>query len=1438
MLRFLRLCTAILLWATTATTMATAFTLPVKAANKVATPDALSQWVPWVLHDHAEKTCPFLYRQAQHHCIWPVSLELDANASGATFTLMVETYQPSWITLPGQANYWPTAVQLNGETVPVRAQQQQPQVYVPTGQHSLSGQFTWRKLPRTLTIPEQAGLLSLTVNNTRTHQPNITGTNQLWLTQPSRQQAAPEQDSLNLQVFRRLKDSVPFTTTTYIELQVSGSEREVVTGPALLEGFIPTGLDSRLPARIEPNGQLRVQVKPGRWRIEINARHHGPVTELQRQTPITTADNTSAWPAQEYWVFEHQPQLRRVSVLGAPTIDPKQTQLPAQWHQLPAYAMATNSSLSINEEYRGDSNPGANRLHLNKHLWLDFDGTGFTVQDHLNGSIERDWRLNAQPNYQLGRVEINGQPQLITQTNSSAHGIEIRSAEIDATIIGRLTKTGLFHTELHASGWQHDIDHTSATLHLPPGWSLLHASGADTVNSSWVSSWSLWDIFLVLIIAAAATKVVGRGTGLLALATLVLTYQQTHAPLFIWLSIIATIALLSVTSGSASTWIKRYQMLNGVIIAAILIPFSIDHIRTTFYPQMEHPWHTIDNDRRGGSNSYMLSKPQAMKSPSQEHAISSADMIELPSKSVTEALQRVPSVNIEEITVAPNPSQQIDNIQTGPGVPSWQWNRAELGWSGPLKPTETLSLTLIPPLLNRLGHLLSVALCALLAWRLLSITFTGLQPPSSAARKQPSGKANNGSNTASKNTLASICLSLYLGLSGASSLLLPSTADASSTPSPELLQQLEQRLTQPAECLPNCASIESVTLAGDSQQLSIRFIVHAQAALAAPLPLQGYRWLPDTILLNKRPATVKRHERNQWLIALPKGRHSVEITGRVDHLQQLPLPFALPLHNLSVSVSGWQSSHDEPSKSLGDTLQLERLKPRNSSNTQQLLPDPMPTLVKVTRYLQLGMEWKVTTVVERLAPTSGPISVIIPLLDGEQPLQELNRNQQGIRVSLHSNQQQLRWQSRLDHPQAEHALTANDEAPLLTTLTLTAMDNSAVTEHWVVSSSSQWHVGSEGVPVTQQPENRQKEWQPWPNETVTLAIHKPKGIDGEHLTIESVKTEQVLGKRANNTTLLLTLRTSKGGPFSIPLPDQAQLESIDLNGRAQPLPRQGSAANVTLQPGEHELVIHWQSPNGVMLISETPSVDLGQVSYNQSIALHLPQDRWPLLVGGPAMGPAVLLWGMLAVVILLAVALGRVAVLPLKTYEWILLGIGLGFAHVLAPLLIVGWMLALAKRGQLQQPQQLPQRGTFQLLQVGLITLSVLALLCLISAIPYGLLASPDMHIRGNGSSAYQLLWYQDQSSEVTPSAWVLSLPMWSYRLAMLAWSLWLAFALLRWIRWAWQQLSATALWVPPQATTGAATDATSNSTATQVDADADQELRLDLELNEQSPKT
>jgi hypothetical protein len=71
------------------------------------------------------------------------------------------------------------------------------------------------------------------------------------------------------------------------------------------------------------------------------------------------------------------------------------------------------------------------------------------------------------------------------------------------------------------------------------------------------------------------------------------------------------------------------------------------------------------------------------------------------------------------------------------------------------------------------------------------------------------------------------------------------------------------------------------------------------------------------------------------------------------------------------------------------------------------------------------------------------------------------------------------------------------------------------------------------------------------------------------------------------------------------------------------------------------------------------------------------------------------------------------------------------------------------------------------------------------------------MQISGNGSSPLLLNWYVDRTDGSLPRPWIVSVPILVYRLAMLAWALWLAAALVRWLRWGWESLNTEGLWKP-----------------------------------------
>jgi hypothetical protein len=106
-------------------------------------------------------------------------------------------------------------------------------------------------------------------------------------------------------------------------------------------------------------------------------------------------------------------------------------------------------------------------------------------------------------------------------------------------------------------------------------------------------------------------------------------------------------------------------------------------------------------------------------------------------------------------------------------------------------------------------------------------------------------------------------------------------------------------------------------------------------------------------------------------------------------------------------------------------------------------------------------------------------------------------------------------------------------------------------------------------------------------------------------------------------------------------------------------------------------------------------------------------------------------------------------------------------------LFVIAWMGALGWRGRHQLPGLHPY--AFNLLQVGLISLGLLALGTLLEIVD---------------SSAVDLRWFKARSGPDLPAPGFVSVSIWWYRLCMLLWALWLVSALLRWLKWGWEQFS------------------------------------------------
>jgi hypothetical protein len=1331
----------------------------------VDVPEPLQPWVPWVLHGE-KMDCTTLWDGGdQRVCSWPSELALRVTETGGVFEQNWLMQDEGWIILPGNMAVWPQEVTVNGAAAPVIGRGGLPAVF--TGQkgvYEVRGVFRWDRPPEFLQIHASTALVRLSINGKDSEFPDRDVQGRLWLRKREFGVVADAgkavEDRMNMRVFRRVVDEIPLVQRIRIEVDVSGKPREVVLGSGVPAGYVPMSLVSQLPAKIETNGRVRVQVRPGKWFMILECRHEGPVDEINFEPPA------EPWPAEEVWVFDARNHLRLVEIEGGVPVDPKQTDMPEDWKNLPAHRMRAGEALQFIEKRRGDPEPAPDQLALQRNIWLDFDGSGYTLRDQVNGTIHRGWRLEMMEPVILGQVMIDGQGQFITRMPSSERsGVEIRQGLINLAADSRLTGR---RSVLPAVGWDHDFQSVNATLHLPPGWRLFEATGVDEVPGTWLKRWNLLNLFVVLIIALSVSRLWGVRWGALSLVALVLIYHEPLAPRFVWLHILFAVALLRVLPKNRFfNLVTIYRNISLLALVLISLPFMADQLTKGIFPQLDRPGQIVS---RLPSALAPNARTEMEGQISEEEVFDRADEMSRKAGRVPREMRdKLGQVLKSTISSAPQ-YQRYDpraNVQTGPGLPTWRWTRLPLKWNGPVNKSQTIKLILLSPAVNMVLAFARVVLLGLMIACMFGARYTtgrGLQ------------------SVFSKGAVAStICVSVLVAW-----MIAPAPARAEFPPQ-ALLDQLKQRLLQRPECYPKCADIARMVLEVDEKRLQARFEVDVIDSAAVPFPAGADQWITQQVLVDGEPAAalLRDPQGKQIWVVLEKGRHQVSIAGLLPERPAVQLTFKVKPHHVSAKVTGWLLEGLRENGIAENVLQLNRIvkqtqDKKKAEEEPPLEPGVLPPFVRVERKVLLGLDWGVETKITRLTPGGSAVILEVPLLAGELVTTGGIRVQNGkALINMAARASQVAWSSILEKTEQ---------------VRLTAPQDVSWTEVWKLDASPIWHAKTSGIPVVHHQSQQRwlPEWRPWPGESVTIEVMRPEGVEGPTATIDNSTINVNPGPRVSHSVFNLTLRSSQGGQHPLTLPEGATLQAVSINGVEQPIRQEGREVTIPLDPGAQVIHLTFQEPRGMGALFRSPRVAVGLENVNANINLQVPRNRWTLLTGGPDVGPAVLFWGVLLVVVLLAVGLGRTRMTPLSTRDWLLLGIGLSVSAAPVVVLVVGWFFVMAWRrnfGQEAKPR------VFNLVQVATAFLTLAALVALFGAIQQGLLGYPHMQIAGNGSSAFHMRWFLDRSGALLPAGWILSIPMFVYRVLMLLWALWLAFALLRWLRWAWESFSTNGVW-------------------------------------------
>lgn len=1421
-----------------------------------AVPDPLSAWVPWVLHHHKSLQCTSTGKSRA--CVWPGRLTVQIDDRGGRFALEVHRDRPGWVRLPGSSERWPQDVKSGEQRAFVgKDSEGRPRVQLMAGLHKITGSWAWKTPPEVLAVPDNLALTQVVRSGTPVPRVRREG-ERLWL----RQGAGPRdtvRDSLRVRVQRRIDDGVPLRIKTRLLLQVAGRARDVDLGPLLLAGSVPKAVkDGGLPVQVTAAGRVRVHVRPGRHQLEIAA---VLPTDMEALDVPAHASATGLEDV-ETWVFFSNVQVRTVEVRGGTTVDPERTRLGKDWRGGSSFLLQPGEKLNLRTTRRGEVEAPPNRLRVRRDIWLD--GGGLTIKDRLMGEMQRDWRMDFAGAGHLGRVYDRREKRdlLITTrptdgggghppsskpnakggksgAQQGPAGVELRQGKINLEAVSRMTE---LPKTMKAVGWHADVQSLQATLHLPPGWTLLSANGVDQVPNTWLSSWTLFDFFLVLMVALGTARLIGWQWGALALLALALAHGQSGAPEWVWLSLLSSLALVrALPEGWFRKGAQLWRGLTMVTLVLILVPFSVLQVRHGVYPQISHG----DSSRSWTDLNLQLGEKTAngldntMKEEDGRTATSPAESLKRYSR-VGKAGSGKRKKSIQQRRN--RQLSQVDPkavVQTGPGLPDWSWSKWPLRWSGPVAKDHTLELILLSPAMNLALAILRVVLLIALGLALLEVK--KLQAGMRRWMRGQDGDDDDGdagdavdtAPTAASTTALLLAVGLAAGL-----MSFPTQAHAGAVPKFQRLKKtiapvqqqqqtqsnqlnatrvslgggvtddapggggvppawalkaLEQRLVAAQTCPSGgCIVTPRATLKITNRAVTLTAEVHAARTAAWTLP-DGID--VTEVRIDGQP-TWQLRRTDGLQVRVPSGHHSVTITGALPPGRIVTLRFdatSRPAY-LALTAEGWRVDGLGQGGVPEGSLQLTHKAGAERGEAQaEALQTELPAWYTVDRELLLGLPWKVMTTVRR--PRTARAALLrFPLLPSEAVISagvRVERGKDGGREAI------------VHLPRGVRQVQFESELPTTARIDLQAPKARPWTETWTLHCSPIWRCKHKGLP----PVHRRDQqgdlaplWQPWPGEAVTIHIARPSGTAGQTTTIDRVDYSVKPGSRLLEGTLKLKLRASQGGTRKLTLPANADLQRVTINQKERSLrataTKAGNVVQVPIRPGSQQIELRWQQPWERTLSERVPAVHVGGPAANVRVTVTTGEDRWLLWAFGPRWGPAVLFWSHLFILILLAIGLGRLRFLPLKTSHWLLLC--LGFAQLPTPALlpVVGFFLAFSWRESFWRTRPAPQLATpFALTQIGLIGVMMIFLIALYAAIHSNLLMDLDMQVKGTNSHNGHLVWYVDRTDGALPMPGTLSLPIIVWRVAMLLWSLWLVSALLKWLQWAWRCFADGGLW-------------------------------------------
>lgn len=653
--------------------------IPIQKIDEKKLPSLLTPWVDWVKLKNPQTSCP-QNNENEKTCVFTSLLKISDNKESYGFEIQGMSFLPEfWLKLPSGA--WPQNTKINGQNAQVLDKDGVPLVKVSPGNFVIDFDFNKEKVLKgsVITLNEQ---IPVVLNMTKEGW-SVDGKE---LTLHAQEETSSSQDGQEeIKVYRRLDDGIPLQLITHIDITYSGKEKDLFLGKILPENFKLTSISSNIPV-LEKEDGFHARISTGQYHLQFNSYAFNDLKQINVKGLVNSIKD-------EVWSINNNLSIRQNDIKGVTSVDPKQSYVPGEWQNLPAYDVS--ESIKIETVHRGLNLTDDLSYSDSRVSWYGFNEGVMTHQDTM--SIENNGKgfLKFQPDLKPLEFQIANEPQMLVK-NHDAQGIVLKQgnylSQLNSQTQTDFSKNFLSDTKQNMNSW---------ILNLAPRYRLIYVSGVDKAWGSWIDNWNLYTLFAFFLISFAFYRLFGLSLAILSGVSILFFQSNVFLSWSFWPMLLLLMALLKVLP-SANKFTYLVKVLSVILLCGFIsmtLEFTANEVRYILNP-------SLDTEMSRYNPVAQTVPGVAMDKDMAEESEKRKDTLNAPAAAPMMSSIAMPkkfSAQAQSSLVVSNKNQKI---QVSPGLPTWSGSSYSIEAK---KPSQNVSFYIASPWMVDMTALLQIA---------------------------------------------------------------------------------------------------------------------------------------------------------------------------------------------------------------------------------------------------------------------------------------------------------------------------------------------------------------------------------------------------------------------------------------------------------------------------------------------------------------------------------------------------------------------------------------------------------------------------------------------------------------------------------------------------------------------------------------------------------